>query len=373
MIVLECARCIMTSLADSDLKLDGNGVCNHCLRYDRLRSIRIAQGDGSQTTLDSRITAIQKSGRNREFDCIVGVSGGVDSTYVAYLAKRSGLRPLAVHLDNGWDSELAVKNIEQTLSRLDIPLSTYVIDWDEFRDLQLSFLKASVPDIEIPTDHAIQALLWRSAVQAKVKFILSGMNFATEAISVPSWSYGHSDWRYIKDVHRRYGTVKIRSYPHFGLGFLGTTFVRGIRSISVLNYIDYDKESAKSTLATELGWRDYGGKHHESIFTRYTQGVILPQKFGIDKRIGHLSDEINSSKIKRNEALQQLQAPTYDPALQASDQVYVLKKLRLSDPEFQELMALPVRSFGEFRNSYRKVQLLRDLVNALRARGLYDR
>lgn len=363
----------MSSVSDPELTLDKNGLCHHCLRYDRLRPVRLVQGQVAGDLLASRVAKIKESGRNRDFDCIVGVSGGVDSTYVAYRAKQLGLRPLAVHFDNGWNSELAVSNIEQIVRRLDIPLSTYVVDWSEFKDLQLSFLRASVPDGEIPTDHAIQALLWKSARKARVKFILSGTNFATESMSVPSWAYGHSDWQYIKDVHRRFGSAKIRTYPHFSLTSLGTTFVRGVRILSLLNYTDYNRDSAKETITAELGWRDYGGKHHESIYTRFFQGVVLPQKFAIDKRFGHLSDEINSGHIRREEALRRLESPTYDPALQLSDRVFVLKKLGLSEAEFDGIMALPVRSYRQFRNSYWKVQALRSAVNVLRGLGLYDK
>jgi GMP synthase PP-ATPase subunit len=180
-------------------------------------STRVANGEAGKVVLDRLVNKIKLEGKGNDYDCIVGVSGGVDSTYVAWMVKKLGLRPLAVHLDNGWNSELAVKNIEQVLTKLGIDLLTHVLDWEEFRDLQLSFLKASTPDGEIPSDHAISALLWREAVKRNVKYIISGMNFTTESIYVPDWAYGHSDWKYIKAIHSKFGKVKLRSYQHFSL------------------------------------------------------------------------------------------------------------------------------------------------------------
>ena len=204
---IECTRCVMSNDSDFSIIFDENGVCSHCLRYDSLVTSRVFEGKKGEEKLNRLVEQIKKAGQGKKYDCIVGVSGGVDSTYVAYLTKKLGLRPLAVHFDNGWNSSLAVENIQKTLDKLDIDLDTYVIDWDEFSDLQIAFLKASVPDGEIPTDHGIDALMWQKAAEHGVKYILSGMNFATESISVTDWSYGHSDWRYIKNIHQMYGNV----------------------------------------------------------------------------------------------------------------------------------------------------------------------
>jgi len=327
-----------------------------------------------ESKLAELVSKIKKDGANHSYDCIVGVSGGVDSTYVSFLVKKLGLRPLAIHFDNGWNSELAVKNIENVLKVLNIDLFTYVVDWHEFRDLQLSFLKASTPDGEIPTDHAISALLWQEASKRGIKYIISGMNFATEAISVPAWAYGHSDWKYIRDIHSRFGVKKLKTYPRFGFfNLFYYNFIRGVRIISILNYVDYDKGKAKNTLVNELGWRDYGGKHYESIYTRFFQGYVLPTKFGIDKRVGHLSDLINSGQITRSEALLSLTHTDYPDELSRSDKEYVIKKLGLNDERFDEIMSAPVKSFKNYRNSFQFVQFLRNLVNSLRARGLYPR
>jgi hypothetical protein len=200
------------------------------------------------------------------------------------------------------------------------------------------------------------------------------MNFTTESISVPDWAYGHSDWRYIKDVHRCYGSMPLRTYPRFGWPFLFyVNIVKRVRIVSVLNYVGYRKEDAMRLLQENLGWKNYGGKHHESIYTRFYQGYVLPRKFGIDKRYGHLSDLINAGQLTREEALREIQAPPYAEDLQREDLAYVIKKLGLTAGQFEEIMQAPKRSFREFRNSYAFVQVLRRTVNRLRGRGLYPK
>lgn len=359
---------------DPSIEFDDGGVCNHCHRFTGLKDSRMLSGEVAKHELDTLVEKIKRSGKGKKYDCIVGVSGGVDSTYTAYLAVKLGLRPLAVHFDNGWNSNLAVENIEKTLSQLDIDLDTHIVDWEEFRDLQLSFLKASVPDGEIPTDHGIDALVWQKAAQHGIKYILSGMNFATESISVPTWAYGHSDWRYIRDVHRKHGKKQLSSFPHFSFTQLFYyNVILGLRIVSPLNYVDFNKARAMEFLQRELGWIYYGGKHYESIYTRFFQGYVLPEKFGIDKRVGHLSDLINSGQLTRDEAYAEFCLPAYDPKLCQEDLAYVKKKFNLSDAEWDSIMSAPVKSFREYRNSYKFVQFLRSMVNILRGIGLYPR
>jgi N-acetyl sugar amidotransferase len=369
-----CTRCIMDSRSDPSISFDGEGVCSHCRRYDELISARVVKGEAGRRAAAELVAKIKKAGRGRDYDCIIGVSGGVDSTYVAYRVKEMGLRPLAVHFDNGWDSELAVSNIEKVLKRLEIDLFTYVVDWEEFRDLQLAFLKASTPDGEIPTDHGIFALLWRQAAARRIRYIVSGMNFATEAASVPGWSYGHSDWRYIRAVHRQFGTVRLKTYPRFSLVDLAWfNGVRGIRTVSILNYLDYRKSEAMRVLQDELGWVYYGGKHYESIYTRFWQGYVLPRKFGIDKRVAHFSDLINAGQMTRENALEEIMKEPYPAALAEQDRRYVIKKLALTEDEFERLMALPRRSFRDYPNNFARIERLKRLANLLRARGWYAR
>jgi N-acetyl sugar amidotransferase len=369
-----CSRCIMDTVADRAITFNAAGECNHCQRYDELIEARTLKGEAARSALAALTARIKSAGPGREYDCLIGVSGGVDSTYVAFLVKKLGLRPLAVHFDNGWNSELAVGNIEKVLKKLGIDLYTYVVDWEEFRDLQLAFLKASTPDGEIPTDHAIFALLWKEAARRGIKFVISGMNFATESVSVPDWSYGHSDWRYVKAIHRRFGARPLRTYPHFSFFDLGwINLVRGVRTVSILNYAEYDKDAAMKILQEDLGWVYYGGKHYESVYTRFWQGYVLPRKFGVDKRFGHLSDLVRSGQLSRARALEDIKAPPYPPDLQEQDLEYVIKKLGLTAAQFEQFMALPPRSFRDYPNSFNTVARLKRVVNSLRARGWYAR
>ena len=371
---MDCCRCLMSDTADPDIQFDDDGICNHCQRYDDLCSSRVFTGQDGQDRLADLVGRIKHTGRNQEYDCIIGVSGGVDSTYLAYLAKNLGLRPLAIHFDNGWNSNLAVKNIEKVLTRLEIDLYTYVIDWHEFKSLQLAFLHASVPDGEIPTDHAIDSLLWIEASKRKIKYILSGMNFATESLSVPSWAYGHSDWKYIKAINKKFSKNKLKNFPHYTfVSLFYYNFIKNIRIVSILNYITYDKNKAMKTLNEELDWEYYGGKHYESIYTRFFQGYILPKKFGIDKRVGHLSDLINSGQINRDEARKLLEEPIYPEKYFREDYNYVLKKFDLTEDEFEDILNAEARTFRDFPNSYNLVQFMRKCINILRKYNLYPK
>jgi N-acetyl sugar amidotransferase len=363
----------MTTDVDPDLEIS-DGECNHCKRYDLLLATRIVPEKQRQQHLQKIVAAIKHAGRNHEYDCVIGVSGGVDSTYVALKVIELGLRPLAVHVDNGWDSEMAVSNIEKMLNSLSIDLQTVVLVLREFYELQRAFLLASTPDTDIPSDHAIQAALWQCARQHNIKYIISGMNFATESINVPSWSYGHSDWRYIKDVQRKFDGCRLKTFPHYSLRLLlWTAVVRRVKIVSILNYMSYNRAAAIEEITTRLNWTAYEGKHFESIYTRWAQGRLLPYKFGIDKRRGHLSDLVNSGQISRSAALSQLHEDFYPERLVRADEDLLKKKLALSDSQLKDILSAPPASFRDFRNSHERVQRLRALVNELRRRGLYPR
>jgi len=359
---------------DPDIRFDKFGVCNHCHRYDSLLKKRVFTGAEARMKLDGIVKRIKLVGKGEKYDSIIGVSGGVDSSYVAYLAKKLGLRPLAVHFDNGWNSELAVSNIEKVLDKLGIDLYTKVIDWPTFRDLQMAFLKASTPDGEIPTDHAINAFLFQEANKRRIKYIISGMNFATESMAVPAWSYGHSDMKYIRAIHRRFGSIKLKGYPGFSFVnlFWWTVFKR-IKVVSLLNYTDYNKEEAMDVLQKELGWFYYGGKHYESVYTRFFQGYVLPIKYNIDKRKGHLSDLIRSGQITRQAAMDILAKPIYEEKLLKQDKEFVLKKLDLSNEDFNALMTLPNRTYQDYPNSAKAVKVIKLIVNWLREKGIYSK
>ena len=248
------------------------------------------------------------------------------------------MRPLAVHLDNGWNSELAVSNIRKVLEKLNIELDTHVLDWEQFKDLQLSFLKASTPDSEIPTDHAIVAILKKIAIREKIPLIL-GTNSNTESIMPASWSQGHGDWLYIKTIQKRFGTKSLKGFPHVSLlQDIWYQHFKKIEFISLLNFIDFDKQKAKEILIQELDWVDYGGKHYESIYTRFYQSYILPVKFGFDKRRSHLSSMIISGFVSREVALNELKKQTYNKDAIKKDIDFIAKKFGLTLQEFQELM-----------------------------------
>lgn len=326
-----------------------DGTCNHCTAaLERIKKQILPPLERRQS-LQQLVELVKKEGRGNTYDCIIGVSGGIDSTTTAFWVKEVGLRPLAVHFDNGWDSELAVANIKKTLEYLGIELFTYVVDWEEFRDLQLSFLKASVANAEIPTDHGITALLFRTARQRNVRFILTGSNVASESIMPLTWGHYNQDLKHLKALHRRFGSVPLRTMPMISLKqYMYSVFIRGIRQIPFLNYIDYNKIESKQLLIDKLGWRDYGAKHYESVWTRFFQGYYLPVKFGFDKRKAHFSSLICAGQMTRQEALLELDKPPYDPVLLRQDMQFVLKKFRLSESEFQAILNAPPRLATEY-------------------------
>lgn len=341
-----CSRCVMDT-TDPAIVFDENGVCNHCHRYDANVKANVFSGSEGIERLSRIVDEMKAAGKEREYDCVIGVSGGVDSTYVAFRVKKLGLRPLAVHLDNGWDSELAVWNIERALKALNIELYTHVIDWEEFKDLQLSFLKSSTPDLEIPSDHAIFAIMRIMARRIGVGYVIGGMNARTESHLPSAWSRGHSDWGYIKGVHKRFGAHPLNTYPHMTRWSLHR-FKMTQHFVNILNYVDYVKQDAMTVIEKELGWRYYGGKHYESIYTRFYQGYILPNKFGFDKRRTHLSSLVCSGEITKSEALTELEKAPYPLDLMEEDKVYVIKKLGLSVDEFEGLMRLPNKTYWDY-------------------------
>lgn len=368
-----CKRCIMDT-SDPDITFDAEGVCHHCHRYKELLTTRTYKDDEARAKLAQLIASIKNAGDGKEYDCIIGVSGGVDSTYVAYLVKQLGLRPLAIHFDNGWNSELAVSNIEKVLNRLEIDLYTYVIDWDMFRELQIAFLKASTPDGEIPTDHAINALLFQEAAKRNIRYIINGMNFTTESLAVPAWAYGHSDWKYIKSVNRRFGKGRLKGYPHFSLFklFYFAT-IKKIKVVSILNYIDYKKDEVMKVLQEQLNWIYYGGKHYESVYTRFYQSYILPEKFSIDKRRGHYSDLIHANQMTRQEALEKMKEPPASPGMVNQDKEFAIKKLNMDAQEFENIMKLPRKTFKDYPNNSKLIWRIKDMVNWLRTKNIYSK
>ncbi|MDO8368153.1 MAG: N-acetyl sugar amidotransferase [Saprospiraceae bacterium] len=369
--VISCKQCVMDSIGNPEIRLDAQGICNYCHEYREKEAIRLLKSPEREKALNALVARIKKAGEGKPYDCLIGVSGGVDSTFTAYFVKKLGLRPLAVHFDNGWNSELAVHNIQKVLENLDIDLFTYVVNWNEFKDLQMSFLKASTPDGEIPTDHAILATLYQVAGKHNIKFIMSGNNFKTEGIMPRLWAYGHIDWAYIRGIHKKFGTKKLKTFPHFTLTrFLWYTLVKRVKMISILNYMDYDKDEAMRVLLEELNWQYYGGKHYESNYTKFYQGIILPQKFHIDKRKIHLSALILAGQLSREEALSELEKPIYPLGKIDEDKEYVCKKFGISAEELEKIMSDSPKTFMDYPNSYGLHQKFRNILLTLRKKKL---
>jgi N-acetyl sugar amidotransferase len=367
-----CKQCVMDSIGNPEIYLDSNGVCNYCHEYKEKELIRILKSPIREEALKDLVEKIKKSGEGKPYDCLIGVSGGVDSTFTAYYVKKLGLRPLAVHFDNGWNSELAVHNIQKVLENLNIDLYTYVVNWDEFKDLQISFLKSSTPDGEIPTDHAILATLYKIAGKHKINYIISGNNFKTEGVMPRLWAYGHIDWRYIKGIHKLFGTKKLKTFPHFTLTkFLWYTLFKKINMVSILNYMEYDKDEAMNVLLKELNWQYYGGKHYESNYTKFYQGIILPVKYNIDKRKLHLSALILCGQINREEALNELKKPIYPEDKIIEDVEYVTKKFGISEMEYKSILKAKPKTFLDYPNNYSFHLKLRKFLSFLRKKKFY--
>jgi N-acetyl sugar amidotransferase len=349
-----CTHCVLDN-SEPTITFDEKGICRYCNDY-----FEISKQKKHQYTLDEKeehlkkyVDQIKRDGEGKEYDCIIGLSGGVDSSYVAFIAKQQGLRPLAVHLDNGWDAELAVKNIENICNKLDIDLYTHVINWEEFKDLQLSFLKASVANAEAPTDHAIFAVLYHLARKYKLKWIIDGVNHATEYVRSDGegGGYAYSDLKQIKGIHKKFGKIPLKTYP--SMSYYQKLYYKHLLKInqfSILDYVDYNKESALKLLSEQLGWRSYGAKHHESLFTKWHQVVHLTQKFGYDKRKAHLSDLILSGQMRREDALLELAKSPLPMPEQLELEEYVQKKLGLSPIEYQEILNNKPKSYKEYPN-----------------------
>jgi len=349
-IVRECTRCVMNAEAQG-VVFDSEGHCNYCTdMLAKLASYRAGDPAELARSLADFTRTVREAGKAKQYDCIVGVSGGADSAYALYLARQQGLRPLAVHMDNGWNSELAVNNIENLVRKLGVDLYTHVVDWREYRALQQAFFDADVIDVELLYDNAMLAVNYDLARRYGIKFILSGSNTTTEGMRVPkNYNWNKFDRKNILGLARRNG-VSVRSLPTIGVfGFAWNRMVRGIRWVPFLDYIDYDKQRCLDLLVKEIGYRPYPYKHYESIFTRFYQGYILPKKFGVDKRRLHFSSLICSGQMTRERASELLtHSPYPDPDDLQVDIEYFLKKMGWSPSDLDAYLARPPRAHDEF-------------------------
>ncbi len=358
-----CSRCVCDTTIKS-IKFDERGECNFCKSHDFLKSFYEKQKDLNK--FEKIIASIKKAGKGKNYDCIIGISGGTDGTYTLLLAKKHGLRPLAVHFDNGWSKNVAQKNIKKACDKLNIDLYTYVVDWEEFKDIQKSFIKASVPDLEVPTDIGIQGTLYKIAREENIKYILSGANFSNEGTVPADWSY--IDGTYLKDVHAKFGRRKIKSFPVCTIFDIAiNTFFYGIKQIPILNYIDYSKQKAKKELEETLGWEYYGGHHFENLYTHFAVGYMAVKKFGFDRRRIFYSALIRIGEMKRDEALVALKEPV---SFSQTDIDYIIRKLGFSVEEFREIMDSKTKTFREYKSSYDVLQLFGFLIKILSVFGI---
>lgn len=347
-------RCTLTVMdtTDPDITFEADGSSSW-VRYYREKVLPAWNPRGHEAAFRALIDRIKADGRGREYDCALGLSGGVDSSYLACVAAREGLRPLVVHTDTGWNSDIAVRNIEAIVKTFKFDLFTVVIDWDEMADLQRAFLRAGVPNQDIPQDHVIFAAFYGLAAKHKIKWVLSGHNYACESVLPPAWGYSSADLRHLTAIHRRFGEKRLGSFPRMSslrYGFY-YTLLHGMRVAKPLDLLPYNKAQAMRELESTCGWQYYGGKHFESRWTRFFQGWWLPRRFGYDKRLAHLSSLILSGQMTREAALEELEEAPYTETMMREDLDLILRKLGISHEEWEKLLCAPVHSHDRYPKS----------------------
>lgn len=347
-----CTRCVMDT-TDSKITFDENGVCDHCRNYDKNIKPFWKPQENRYEELGQLAKQIRKDGRKGDYDCVLGLSGGADSSYMAYIAKEiMHLRPLVFVVDTGWNLNVAVENIEKIVKGLDLDMYTEVVNWKEMADLQLSFFKASISSCDHPQDHAIFAGLYNYAVKHRIKYVLTGSNTSTEFIRPPvEWLY-MNDLTMLKDIHKKFGKVLLATFPMCGMlkYRIIYKYFYGMTRVFPLDYVVYDKEKAQQFLHEKYGWTKYENKHYENVFTRFFEGYYLPRKFGYDTRKNVLSNQILAGTMTREEALEILEKPPYDPDQMEQDKEYVAKKMGITAKEFDRIIALPNKKPTDYKN-----------------------
>lgn len=348
-----CVNCVMDT-TDSAITFDAGGVCDHCRNFYKSIEPNWHPDERGRAELAGIVERIKREGEGKDFNCILGISGGADSSYLAHVAKAEfGLRPLVFHVDAGWNSQEAVNNIERLVDKLDLDLYTVVIDWEEMRDLQLAFFKAGVAHIDTPQDHAFFATMYNFAAQHKIKYILTGANVSTECVKNPlEWHYHASDLVQMLDIHRRFGTRPLKTFPMSNIlkHKVYYRFFKGVRVIKPLDYVPYVKADAMRLLAERYGWQTYPQKHFESRFTKFYEGYWEPMKFGIDKRKAQFSSLILTKQMTRAEALERLAEPPYDEAGIKHDFQYIATKLGITVSELQGYLDAPNKTYRDYKN-----------------------
>lgn len=348
-----CTNCVMDT-TDSKIVFDEKGVCDHCNTFYKDIQPNWYTGERGQRELESLVAKIKEEGKARDFDCIIGMSGGIDSSYLLYLAKeKMGLRPLVFHVDAGWNSQEAVNNIERLVDKLGLDLFTEVIDWEEIKDLQLAFFKSGVPHIDVPQDHAFFATMYKFARQHNIKYILTGANLSTECIRNPlEWMYYQSDSIQLRDIHARFGTRTLKNYPITSILYhkVWLPYVKGIRVVRPLNYGPYIKQDAMKLLQEKFGWLPYPQKHFESRFTRFYEGFWLSTRFGYDTRKVQFSSLIVTGQMTRDEALAKLREPALDADTVRQEFEYVATKLGIGTAELQTYLEMPKKTYKDYKS-----------------------
>lgn len=336
----------------TDIRFDANGICNYCTEFLQ-RSGGLIHEDATlrQTRLDNFNFRVKAAGKGKRYDCVIGVSGGVDSSWALVQAVRLGLRPLAVHMDNGWNSELAQNNIANLVQKLNVDLYTHVIDWPEYRALMQAFFDANVVDVELLYDNAMLKVNYQQAAAHGVKFILAGTNEATEGMRIPStWNWFKLDKKNIMSIASKFSNVKVKTFPSIGVGsYLYYEYLRRVKWLSFLDFFPYNKSDVLDQLERDFGYKRYPYKHYESIFTRFYQGYILPRKFGVDKRRVHLSTLVAAGQMTREAAIENLRSPPYASETElAQDIQYFLKKMQWTRARLDAYVAQPETSHSHY-------------------------
>lgn len=348
-----CKNCVMDT-TDSRITFDEHGVCDHCNGFKSDTLPNWYPNDAGKEMFRKQVKDIKASGKGKPFDCIMGMSGGLDSSFLLHLAvSEFNLRPLVFHVDGGWNTDIAVNNIQMLVDGLGLDLYTEVINWEEMKDFQLAFFKSGVPHLDIPQDHAFIATLYHFANKHKIKYILNGGNYATECVRNPKeWLYYGTDMAQIRDIQKQFCARPLNTYPFSSILFhkLYLRYFKGVRVAKPLNYLPYTKENAIKILSEKYGWRPYPQKHFESRFTRFYEGYWLPTRFGYDTRRVQYSSLILTGQMARDEALALLEKPAYDPATIDEDFEYIATKLGISVDDLRHYHAMPLKTYRDYKN-----------------------
>lgn len=362
-----CTRCVMDT-TDPDITFDTLGQCNHCTNYiDNILPYTYHKST-SEKDWELILQSIKAKGKSKKYDCLVGVSGGIDSSYVAHLCKEYGVRPLLWHLDNGWNTEISNQNVRKLANKLEYDLETITLDWNEFKEIQLAFLRSSIVDFEMPTDIAILGASYQLAAKHDIPTILSGGNFSAEGILPLQWGYHvMNDMKIYRHIVKKYSKLPLKNTPT--AGFFDNfyfKFIKKIKTYYPLNYIDFNKDEAKEFLLKDYEFGDYGGKHQESKITGFWQAYVMPMKYNMDYRKATLSSQICSNQLTREEALEELNKPTYSEEQAQKDISFIANKLNISEEEFKSFLQLPPKTYVDFPNSRKTIEKAYQLYQLLK-------